>query len=70
MTVGQILIDALCQCEVALSDTVGIVAGKPDLDRAVDVVPVGMMVLLVSTVRHMVHELPSSFEVGELKISG
>ena len=70
MIVGQILIDVFYQHEVALSDTVGIVAGKPDLHRAVDIVPIGMMVLLLSTVRHVAHELPSSFEVSELEISG
>ena len=70
MYVGQILIDAFCQCEVALSDAIGIVTGKSDLHRAVDVVPIGMMVLLFSTVRHVAHELPSSFEVSKLKISG
>ena len=70
MTVGQILIDAFYQREVALSDAVGIVAGKPDLHRAIDVVPIGMMVLLLSSVRHVANELPSSFEVSKLKISG
>ena len=70
MYVGQILIDAFCQCEVALSDAVGIVTGQSDLHSVVDVVPVGMMVLLLSTVRHMAHELPSSLEVSKLKISG
>ena len=68
--VGQVLINASYQCKVALGDAVGIVAGKSDLHRAVDVVPVGMMVLLFSTVRHVAHELPSSFEVSKLKISG
>ena len=67
---GQILIDAFCHCEVALSDAVGIVAGNPDLHSAVDVVPVGVMVLLLRTVRHVAHELPGGFEVGELQISG
>ena len=60
----------LYQCEVALGDAVGIVAGKPDLHRAVDVVPVGVVVLLLRTVRHVAHELPGSFEVGELQVTG
>ena len=46
--VGQVLINALYQCKVALGDAVGIVAGKSDLHRAVDVVPVGVMVLLLA----------------------
>ena len=68
--VSQILINALHQCEVALSDAVGIVAGKSDLHRAVDVIPVGVMVLLLSTVRNVAHELPGRFEVGDLQVSG
>ena len=67
---GQIPINALYQCEVALSDAVGIVAGKPDLHNTVDVVPIGVVVLLLRTVRHVAHELPGRFEVGELEVSG
>ena len=67
---GQIPINALHQREVALSNAVGIVAGKSDLHRVVDVVPVGVVVLLLRTVRHVAHEFPSSFEVGELQVSG
>jgi hypothetical protein len=29
-----------------------------------------VVVLLFSAFRHMAHELPGSFEVGELKVSG
>ena len=68
--VGQVLINAFYQCKVALGDAVGIVAGKSDLHRAVDVVPVGVMVLLLRTVRHVAHELPGSCEIGELQVAG
>ena len=68
--VGQIVINALCQCEVSLGNAIGIVAGEPDLHRVVDVIPVGVVVLLFSAFRHMAHELPGSFEVAELEVSG
>ena len=68
--IGQKLINAVYQREVSLSDTPGIVAGKPDLYGVVNVIPVRMMILLLSAVRHVAHELPGSLEVGKLKVSG
>ena len=56
--IGEILIDAGSESEVPNSNAIGIVTGKSDLNRIVDVVPVRVMVLRLCAVGNVAHERP------------